>query len=95
MIPVTPMSYKPKDMTLIRNTIPLIDYKIPIKSIDTEIGKMEMNILSYKVMGIGSWVSATVSKAVAIQLAAEYEAYGWPVKVGSIETENQHHQKVA
>ncbi|MGF1755704.1 hypothetical protein L4C33_19190 [Vibrio makurazakiensis] len=56
---------------------------------------MEMKILSYKVMGIGSWVSATVSKAVATQLAAEYESYGWPVEVCAIETEKQLNQKTA
>ncbi|CAQ79484.1 hypothetical protein [Aliivibrio salmonicida] len=37
--------------------------------------------LEYQVMGIGKWVSATVSAEIAKKLAEEYKSYGWPVKV--------------
>lgn len=35
----------------------------------------------YQIMGIGKWIAATVSKDIATKLAAEYTAYGWPVKI--------------
>ncbi|MDN3616119.1 hypothetical protein ACFFUS_07070 [Vibrio gallaecicus] len=44
---------------------------------------MEMNTIKYQVMGCGKWISATVSRIVALKLAAEYESYGWPVEVCS------------
>ncbi|MCG7498837.1 hypothetical protein MHO82_18365 [Vibrio sp. Of7-15] len=37
--------------------------------------------LQYKVMGIGNWVSATVSHEIARQLEIEYKDYGWPVRI--------------
>lgn len=37
--------------------------------------------LQYKVMGIGSWVSATVSHEIAKRLETEYKDYGWPTRV--------------
>ncbi|MBY7729174.1 hypothetical protein JHW46_02295 [Vibrio splendidus] len=46
---------------------------------------MEMRTLKYQVMGKGMWITATVSRAVADQLAMEYQSYGWPVEVCSVE----------
>ncbi|MEZ9470197.1 hypothetical protein BCS71_15080 [Vibrio lentus] len=46
---------------------------------------MEMKTLKYQVMGKGVWITATVSRAVADQLAMEYQSYGWPVEVCAVE----------
>ncbi|MUK91822.1 hypothetical protein GNP80_05145 [Aliivibrio fischeri] len=35
----------------------------------------------YQVMGIGRWISATVSLDIATKLEEEYTSYGWPVKI--------------
>ncbi|WP_164684209.1 hypothetical protein [Vibrio maerlii] len=42
---------------------------------------MKFVTIKYQVMGIGDWVSATVSKDVAERLQDEYTGYGWPVKL--------------
>jgi hypothetical protein len=46
---------------------------------------MEMKTLKYQIMGKGSWITATVSRAVADQLAMEYQSYGWPVEICAAE----------
>lgn len=35
----------------------------------------------YQIMGLGQWISATVSAEIAKSLAEEYTSYGWPVKI--------------
>ncbi len=56
---------------------------------------MELKTLKYQVMGNGTWITATVSKIVATQLAAEYKSYGWPVEIHSIEDKAQFNRKVS
>jgi hypothetical protein len=45
--------------------------------------KMIKATLAYIPMGIGSWNEVTVSREIALALAAEYASFGWPVKVNN------------
>lgn len=56
---------------------------------------MEMKTLKYKVMGQGIWITATVSRIAAEKLAQEYQSYGWPTQVCTIDEAGEKASKAA